>query len=372
MDKNKELYKYYYDYWKNTGWNTNKLITLATPELTIEDIRKNAKIYASKYLNQTEDEFYKEIEKIRNTNSKAFYISQRLFKAYEQISDTNNEEEIIKILDNCDTTIKDIEKKLIEYISFYRKNEKHTLLIKMKNKINIYKKYLNEKQIPSTKSVNIEEAINGITTFIKSPEKEKSTFCENNNLDQNLFNEYLDVVRQNYPKTYNSYLKKIKTTTEEEYQHLIKQLPKIINYIKNGVPTPNNKTLKFTLLDYYLITSINYENLKDIAEKEYQKNNITLEERNEVMHFVTKHKNEQQCSERQKQVLINEKITVNSEFNEDGEYIEGSGITPTKEEKEYILNFLEENNIPVTRSIFSNAVQKYADKTLIKQQKNRK
>ena len=218
MDKNKELYRYYYDYWKNTGWNTNKLITIATPELTIEDIRKNAKIYASKYLNQTEDEFYEEIEKIRNTNSKSFYISQRLFKAYEQISDTNNEEEIIKILDNCDTSIKDIEKKLIEYVSFYRKNEKHTLLMKMKNKINIYKNYLNKKQIPLTKNVNIEEAINWITTFIESPEKEKSTFCENNNLDQNLFNEYLEVVRQNYPQTYNSYLEKIKNIRPNESQ----------------------------------------------------------------------------------------------------------------------------------------------------------
>ena len=46
-----EVFKYYYEYWKQANWQTEKLKNIRTPELDISTIRKGALTYATKYLN---------------------------------------------------------------------------------------------------------------------------------------------------------------------------------------------------------------------------------------------------------------------------------------------------------------------------------
>ena len=67
-----------------------------------------------------------------------------------------------------------------------------------------------------------------------------------------------------------------------------------------------------------------------------------------------------------KDSILNSHIEVNSLKDENGMLIQGTGRYLTKEEIKDIIDFLEENNIPLYDIVFNVAVRRYQNKTLFK------
>lgn len=380
MENKKELYKYYYDYWKQAGWNTNKLINLTTPELNIESIRKCALHYATEYLNISEEKFYEEMaktlfnNKIHRTGS--FYLSQEQFKVIEKLSDINNQDKINLILQTSNLDLKNLKIKINEYTRIYRFFEKNSLPKQLTTKISLYEKKekdsLKENLIKEKEQINLlSKAQETILDYASEENTNKSEFCQKNNLSQETFDQYLNLIKKYDPKTYIALLQKISNEREKNYKDLIQKIPAIINLIKNGIETENNPTPReVNILDYYLIASISLEELEKIIDKEKEENKLTPENYLHLKRFIAQNKNITLCNDRDIEFLLNQTHIVNIKTDSKGNYIENSGQKLTREEKQEIINFLNDNNIPLTKKIFNFAVLRYADKTLKKEKRN--
>ena len=109
------------------------------------------------------------------------------------------------------------------------------------------------------------------------------------------------------------------------------------------------------------MTNIPLTRLEELCKTEIK--NSHLQQRDYIKYlnpFISKNKQIKECSERDiKIMLTNETNIVDFQTDENGNYIPGTGRELSLEEKELLLNFLKENNIPITKRIFSLAIINY-------------
>lgn len=352
---NKEIYKYYYEYWKNSKWDTNALNNLSTPDLDISTIRQVAINYAINNLHITKEEFYNQLTKSRRHTNNVFVIQSSLYKLYEQLSDTNDEEEIIKIIKDSKENISDIEKNYKSYIKFHRKHEEEQLVKSLSQKINFYKKYLENKNIINKKTDSKAEkqlaiANELITLFAINPNVSKEEFCISNNITNDEFQELLNIVKDNNSPVYSIFIEKIEKQKLKDKEKLVNAIPFIIAQLKEK---------SFSLLDYYLLTNTTMIDFLDIAKKFLEKNIITYEDFKILEKFICSNKNLKLCKQKDIDKLLKEKLIINPKLNDDDTYKENSGHELTIEEKEEILENLKLKNIPITNAIFYAAIHKH-------------
>lgn len=354
-----EIYKYYYDYWKNANWNTNTISNLSTPDLDTQTIRKGAITYATKQLHISKDKFYETLAISRKRLDGNYFISNTLFITFEKLSDEEDKQEIIKILTNSNQNLKTIISKLNTYVQTYRTKEKETILKDLKNKIKIYEDYklglTTITKIPNKEKLQIAHRI--ILSFSINENISKEEFCKNNNIEITEFETYLNLVKENDSITYSMYINKIEHLKSKEKEKLIKNIPLIIEYLKDE----NNK---FNLLDYYLITKTNLTEFQETIQKLLKDKKISQKEYKILETFISKNKNTKECTTRDTNFLLKEKIITNYQIDQEGRYIENSGTEITQEEKQEILEILKEKSIPISRKIFHLAIQKYTNNTL--------
>lgn len=133
----KEMQKYFYDYWKNANWDTNKLNDLVTKDLDIKTIRRNAKDYAINELGLTEDEFYEQLETPATyVQRDGTYKPKKNFKEYEKLSDLETISEIKKSFDSVQHLYPGIK----YYVKRYRKYEPD-LVEELRKKVSAFGKY---------------------------------------------------------------------------------------------------------------------------------------------------------------------------------------------------------------------------------------
>ena len=351
----KEICKYYYEYWQNAKWNTKKLANLVTPELDIKKIRKLAITYATDYLNMTEDEFYTKISKEKSNQNGNYRVTDTFFKVFESISDTEDYKKVLTIIkenaEYLESNKNKLANQLNNYINVYRTTEKN-LKTELTEKLQILKaEEKTEKGKPDTKT--IKKAQDYILEYLES-DYDKQEFCQEKNISTETFNKYLEIIKNENTPIYNIYIEKAFENNQKKEQELIQKIPEIIELLKE------NKN-EFNLIDYYLMTNIPLTRLEEICKTEIK--NSHLQQRDYIKYlnpFISKNKQIKECSERDiKIMLTNETNIVDFQTDENGNYIPGTGRELSLEEKEQLLNFLKENNIPITKRIFSLAIINY-------------
>ena len=357
---NYEIYKYYYEYWENASWNTNTLANLSTPDLDVQTIRKCAMTYATKKLHITPQEFYETLTISRKRLNGINDITNATFTTLEKLSDTNNEKEIINIISNSKLETTYLKSKINIYAATYRKKEKEQIINDLKNKINLYKQYKENnktqtKQTPQEQELKTAHRI--ILSFSINQDISKEDFCETHDITSKEFESYLKTVKEMDGVTYSMFINKIEHLKDKEKEKLLANIPLIIEILKND----NNN---FNLLDYYLITTTNLAEFQELAQKLLKQNKITQKEYRLLEVFISKNKLAKECTSRDIKFLINEKVIVKPEIDEEGRYIENTGTEITPQEKLAILETLKEKSIPISRKVFHLAIQKYANNEL--------
>ena len=357
---NYEIYKYYYEYWENANWNTNTLSNLSTPDLDVQTIRKGAMTYAKQKLHITPKEFYETLTISRKRLNGINDITNTTFTTLEKLSDTNNEKEIINIISSSKLDIDYLKSKINIYAATYRKKEKEKIINDLKNKINLYKQYKENnktqtKQTPQEQELKTAHRI--ILSFSINQDISKEDFCENHDITSKEFESYLKIVKEMDGVTYSMFINKIEHLKDKEKEKLLTNIPLIIKTLKND----NNN---FNLLDYYLITTTNLAEFQELAQKLLKQNKITKNEYKILEIFISINKLTKECTSRDIKFLINEKVIVKPEIDEEGRYIENTGTEITPKEKQAILETLKEKSIPISRKVFHQAIQKYANNQL--------
>lgn len=352
---NKEIYKYYYEYWENSKWDTNSLYNLSTSDLDISTIRQGALNYAINNLKKSKDDFYDKLTKEKKHTNNIFRIKKPLYKLYEMLSDTNDKEEIIKIIKNSKEKISDIEENYISYIKFHRKYEEEQLMKSLTQKIDFYKEYLNNNTIINENNKQEDIIANAnelISIFAINPNISKEEFCISHNITSDEFQELINIVKDNNSPIYSIFIEKIEKQKQKDKENLINAIPFIITKL-------NEKN--FSILDYYLITNTPMIDFLDIAKKLLEEEKITYKDFKTLERFICSNKNLKLCKQKDIDKLLKEKLIINPKLNDDDTYEENSGHEITLEEKEEVLEDLKLKNIPVTTLTFCLAIHKYCN-----------
>ena len=150
---------------------------------------------------------------------------------------------------------------------------------------------------------------------------------------------------------YKDRLKQVKT------MDFVKKIKEMVNDITNGITLSDGKKRDFDLLDYY-------ERIQLPLDEFLYKTNSKLSplERKTVVSFVLKYKKDIPIGNLD--IIYNMKQIVGVKFDEQGNVIPSSGREIMREEKDYIINYLKDNNIPLTNATYNTAVRRIANGAL--------
>lgn len=372
-NKNLDIYKYCYDFWKQCNWNTAKLIGIKNAvgikddEVATKVIRKYAKIYATDCLKISDDDFYTEIESHKGDRGSGRRTKSNYFKLFEMLSDINLDEQdkIIEILNKVDSSIlSKFKNKIADYVILYRKNEPN-LVKDLGDKINFYSQVKKNEKADALKIAKFEEdkknldvARDFINSYIDSDCNSKEQFCNSVKLPILEFNKYLKIVENFDPDMFKLYREKSKGNTSRHYNLLIKDVKNVIDSLSDD---------GFNLVDYYMLTNSHFDSLNDfwkICKDAKSKNIISNKDFTGVKRFLDKNGLYDSISRQynMKEININQIMNTDNvigmKSDKYGNIIEGSGHVVTDEEKKLAIKFLSDNNIPISHKTYSIARDK--------------
>ncbi|MGM9879002.1 MAG: hypothetical protein ACI31R_03160 [Bacilli bacterium] len=339
-----------------TNWNESKLEELAKIyNCTKEDIKNSVIKY--NYLS-----FYPETTGIKTARRKP-----TIFQTHQLKSTTIEEIEAVKA-----------PVQLNEYLEYKNNNESNWKYLKKINmptdetikmiyniqtKANLFCRNIENKKIKE-----IAQKENNLKEKIELTEKEINSVLENienqtfatmtdfykiNNLDPKEFRKSMNFLKENNNKLYQ----KFKTTIEAKKEEKIDPNEEIYNLV-NLLKKYKEEGKEFTIIDYQKTTSIPIQEMKKCLNKF----DITNEDKKIIQTFVSITLSSRPLKIKQ---ILSIKTTLQDKNN--------NPVTPNSNEIKEIINFMEENNIPLLNKTYNTILKLYInDELKINQEKNRK
>lgn len=368
-EEEKELVlKYIYDYCEKYNYSPPKIaefsVWLGMNFITY--VENYAKQYAVEYLGFSDEQWNnnrrehgdmrREISyKKRNNNSK--YVYEKLLKA-------KNLEEIILIIESSNFDIYTLKSELVSYIIVHQ-NGNQKMIDLLKSKIKMYTDYISkqrkddrlkerekirEEEIESQLSIAKEK----VREFLDDVESDSIVmFCEVHNIDRDVFSNYVAIVKEKDLDLFNLYDNKVKTLQSQRYAVIIEKVNLIINYLKNGVEE-YGVTRQFDLIDYYMITSISLSQILKLSKDFLSKDNLLL-----LKKFINQNISGEKNNPSIIKQIMSEKVIINYEKDKNGLPIPGTEELFSNDEKERLIKFLKNNNIPINLKTYNLVFRRY-------------
>ena len=264
----------------------------------------------------------------------------------EEIIKAKDFKEVVYIFDNSIVNVTT----LINLVLEAEKNNtlEKTLLESVLEKLKFYNEYQIKKLEYDRKygvidmvEYDTKEAKRFVNEYLES-KLSLEKFLENSNITMKVWEYYVNLIKLEDTELYRKY---------EASCGLIKVADTILYYLENGIEE-DGVMRKFNVLDYFMLTSLSFEELYEQEIKgKYNKHEIYI-----FRSFFSR-----PLTERTIRYFYEDKLIVNVEFGEDNMPIIGSGHVVTNEEKEEIINFLREHNCLYERTL-SLAVTRYFKK----------
>jgi len=191
-----------------------------------------------------------------------------------------------------------------------------------------------------------------IRAFIESDTKTIKEYCELFNISENMFERYVEVVKEYDLDLFNKYLERTSNISKQSYAVIMSKAKSIIDKIKNGVELEDGTKRDFTIIDYYLSTKLSLDELFNLIKKD-----LTAADVRAFRNFASKNSNIQLWGEQRIENYYNTDITLGIKFDSNNKIIPNSGHTLTQEEKEYIIKYIRLLNVPLCQQTV-NIIQK--------------
>lgn len=377
-----EYYKKCYDLCVAINWQIKELKSLEEKVgLTGKAIFDYARTYATTYLQMPIQEFnhiaYKNTYDEINRNKKTKYLTDKYNAILEQLRKIpmNDKDTIINVLNQFQEEdnfkVYWLRNKMEVFVHTYYPAEGKALLLSLDEKVNIYIRYINEQKTIREKQAKIQSELNiqdkkkqkldkanyYINEFLKSNESDIEAFCANNQIDSNDFNELLTQCRKYNPELYNKYLNKLIISKNDYNLNSIQIANQLVCLIKNGIKSNTGPTRAFDVIDYHCLIGIDFKDISLAIS-----NTLKVEDLKIIKTFFKK--NTQTFT---KNLLEIEKIKQGKTklgFSIKDEQNNLMIYYPTREEMELVIDFLEENNIPLNEFNYTIAIKRYLNKSL--------
>ncbi len=174
----------------------------------------------------------------------------------------------------------------------------------------------------------------------------KESFCREMKISLEQLEEYAEAIELQDPNLYNKYKNILEQHKNRKYIDMLKTAYQIVDGIRYGITNKNNETRPFEILDYYLITTLSFDDVSSLLKDEP----IKLKT---FKIFLNKNKN---CG------FINIKDELNNK------YIIGNH-TISDTEKLEVIDYLKNHKIPLTTKIYNQALRRHIKGELYEQKK---
>ncbi len=257
--------------------------------------------------------------------------------------DLKDEKAIINLISQSGFSIDKIKASLTDYIFVHRPDMYFNtyLLNRLNQKLEIYREYLKTLKHDSIYTASVSYAHQTMQLFLKS-NYSIARFCYQYRISLAKFKEYLRAIKSDK----NLYLKVLENIDlkEQEKEFNIKfDVYKILNDIKHN---PDD----YSIIDFLPTTNYSFDEITLAADKVLSPKDAKL-----LRTHVSDFKEVKSFSDRQIANLLDEKFIFN---------IAGELVEITKEEKIEIINYLKENDIPISTTSLRDAFTRYYQKTL--------
>ena len=274
------------------------------------------------------------------------------YNTLRELSATEDEKEIISILDNVPMTISrllqatysDEQRKKLKWYARYkseqRKLEREKRADTLKDILDIYR---------------FEDAKKLIVDYLDNNGNNSIDFyCKTVGITKNEFNKDVEMIKEYSPELYERYFNKAQSVSANRYMALLASIKKLVNYIKNGIEE-DGVIREFDVLDYYKATKFSFDDLIKFISDNNNRLDLSNDDIRTIRIFIAKNKKFKAYTDRKKEVFVNSTIIMKVKIGDKEELKEF-----TKDELQAVIDYLEMHKLPVNDKTTNLVCRKYA------------
>ena len=353
ISREKYLQKYFYDLGESVNRDMEKIIELVKKL----GIKRHLII---KYYNG-----YVDVCEKREKDKWAARVLPKLvcsgsnslsYNTLRELSATEDEKEIISILDNVPMTIS----RLLQATFLLKKEDE------LRKKLKWYARYKNEqrklereKRADTLKDIldiyRFEDAKKLIVDYLDNNGNNSIDFyCKTVGITKNEFNKDVEMIKEYSPELYERYFNKAQSVSANRYMALLASIKKLVNYIKNGIEE-DGVIREFDVLDYYKATKFSFDDLIKFISDNNNRLDLSNDDIRTIRIFIAKNKKFKAYTDRKKEVFVNSTIIMKVKIGDREELKEF-----TKDELQAVIDYLETHKLPVNDKTTNLVCRKYA------------
>ena len=349
ISREKYLQKYFYDLGESVNRDMEKIIELVKKL----GIKRHLIIkYYNGYVDVCENrEKHKWAERVlpklvcSGSNSLSY-------NTLRELSATEDEKEIISILDNVPMTIS----RLLQAVYSDEQRKKLKWYARYKNE---QRKLEREKRADTLKDIldiyRFEDAKKLIVDYLDNNGNNSIDFyCKTVGITKNEFNKDVEMIKEYSPELYERYFNKAQSVSANRYMALLASIKKLVNYIKNGIEE-DGVIREFDVLDYYKATKFSFDDLIKFISDNNNRLDLSNDDIRTIRIFIAKNKKFKAYTDRKKEVFVNSTIIMKVKTSDSEELKEF-----TKDELQAVIDYLETHKLPVNDKTTNLVCRKYA------------
>ena len=340
ISREKYLQKYFYDLVESVNCDMEKIIELVKKL----GIKRHLII---KYYNGYVDVCKKWLPKLVCSGSNSLS-----YNTLRELSATEDEKEIISILDNVPMTIS----RLLQATYSDEQRKKLKWYARYKNE---QRKLEREKRADTLKDIldiyRFEDAKKLIVDYLDNNGNNSIDFyCKTVGITKNEFNKDVEMIKEYSPELYERYFNKAQSVSANRYMALLASIKKLVNYIKNGIEE-DGVIREFDVLDYYKATKFSFDDLIKFISDNNNRLDLSNDDIRTIRIFIAKNKKFKAYTDRKKEVFVNSTIIMKVKIGDREELKEF-----TKDELQAVIDYLEMHKLPVNDKTTNLVCRKYA------------
>ena len=340
ISREKYLQKYFYDLVESVNCDMEKIIELVKKL----GIKRHLII---KYYNGYVDVCKKWLPKLVCSGSNSLS-----YNTLRELSATEDEKEIISILDNVPMTIS----RLLQATYSDEQRKKLKWYARYKNE---QRKLEREKRADTLKDIldiyRFEDAKKLIVDYLDNNGNNSIDFyCKTVGITKNEFNKDVEMIKEYSPELYERYFNKAQSVSANRYMALLASIKKLVNYIKNGIEE-DGVIREFDVLDYYKATKFSFDDLIKFISDNNNRLELSNDDIRTIRIFIAKNKKFKAYTDRKKEVFVNSTIIMKVKIGDKEELKEF-----TKDELQAVIDYLETHKLPVNDKTTNLVCRKYA------------
>lgn len=353
---------YIFDDWKKNNYDVDQIVQ----EFGIT--RNFANTLIDDYIN-----YYLRRDPVSYRKKMSRAIEAKRSKALEKLLEVEKFNEMDLIIKKSGFTASYLREYLHDFLVVYHKHDYDEYYKILDNNFKEYQQYIKECAESKNKK-EYEKYINDvlpsasklIEMFIESECDSIKEFIVKYKLDDNskltgqqMFDECLLLVKENNEELYKKYQQKMENKRNQNYAILLEKVKNVVGLFLSGIDD-NGVIRSFDIIDYFQNCKLDLNTFCRIVRDMYSKKMISINDYKSIVKFMKSNEHADFSIYNSIDTIMDEKQEINCRKDKDGFPIPNTGEVVSDDLKNELINYLNDNNIPVNYKTYRALLNRYS------------